>query len=40
MPKLIIVRTSDGETLAGYNTSDLEDCNNCGGKTFPGHQCD
>lgn len=40
MPKLIYVRNTDGSTSPAYNTDDLEDCNNCGGKTFPGHHCD
>ena len=40
MPALIIVKATDGNNLVGYNTSDLEDCDNCGGKTFPGHCCD
>lgn len=28
------------EPLVGYRTDELEDCEGCTGKTFPGHFCD
>jgi ribosomal protein L32 len=40
MPQLITVQASDGSKLIAFQTSELEDCDNCGGKTFPGHACD
>jgi hypothetical protein len=39
MPQLITMQTTDGTKLTAFRTSDLEDCDNCGGKTFPGHYC-
>ncbi len=33
------VTTFDGTILVGYETSGLDDCCLCRGKTFPGHDC-